>query len=416
MMRVLSPMFLAAMALPFAAQDPAPAPAAPKAEATRQATRQATQGEKLTADEEQQARRLLEQLGSPDFEERRNASRQLEAMGRKVLPLVEKAVAGAEDTEVRWQARRLLRRLQGEQSATLDRAPQETPRPRSRTPRGEPGDIESLRDQMRQMQEEMRRAFQQMQRLHGFDFQMPEMPDLPAVPPGAQHGESTSIQITPEGVRVEIKTSKDGKEEKKEYEAPDMETLLRDHPELKDRVAVAPRRGVWRWDPMGGVDFDHMFSDRTFQLGPWRGGLRLRTTPEGFFKVETGEPGQTKLFKSDKLEKDGAGARAEAPAADGPRLGIHVRDDIPDDVRDYLGLEAGVGLWVEGVAEDSLAKKLGLTQGDIVTKINGKVIRSRADVAKALDGAAEVECEFVRKGATKTAAAKVEAEAKKSAK
>ncbi|MEZ5976302.1 MAG: PDZ domain-containing protein [Planctomycetota bacterium] len=55
--------------------------------------------------------------------------------------------------------------------------------------------------------------------------------------PGTQsEGESYSIEMSPDKVRVECKTLKDGKEDLKVYEAENMEELLRQFPELKEHV------------------------------------------------------------------------------------------------------------------------------------------------------------------------------------
>ena len=81
-------------------------------------------------------------------------------------------------------------------------------------------------------------------------------------------------------------------------------------------------------------------------------------------------------------------------------------------VREYVGLDDGVGLWVESVQPDSLAAALELQKDDIVVKIGAHAIASPADVQAALatikQGEA-VEVQFVRKGERKTAkAAKTE--------
>lgn len=46
---------------------------------------------------------LVAKLGSESFEERENAQKEIADLGRDVLPLVEKALAGATDPEVKWR-------------------------------------------------------------------------------------------------------------------------------------------------------------------------------------------------------------------------------------------------------------------------------------------------------------------------
>ena len=87
---------------------------------------------------------------------------------------------------------------------------------------------------------------------------------------------------------------------------------------------------------------------------------------------------------------------------------ISIKPEIPAEVREYLDLEAGVGLMVEAVQDGSLAAALGLQKGDIVTRVASHPIRSTQDVQQALapikKGEA-VEVQVVRKGATKTLSA-----------
>src|SRR5262249_57783397 len=79
-----------------------------------------------------------------------------------------------------------------------------------------------------------------------------------------------------------------------------------------------------------------------------------------------------------------AAADTMLPPPEGKRLGVRVATQIPDGVRQYLGLAEGEGLQVEEVQPDTLASKLGVEKGDIVTRIGGASIGSSADVGKAL--------------------------------
>ncbi|RKY16944.1 MAG: hypothetical protein DRP63_04525, partial [Planctomycetota bacterium] len=59
---------------------------------------------------------------------------------------------------------------------------------------------------------------------------------------------------------------------------------------------------------------------------------------------------------------------------------------VPDFLRYHLKLHKGEGLLVERLDEDSVLKKAGLQQGDIILSVDGKPIRSQDDFAKAIEG------------------------------
>jgi S1-C subfamily serine protease len=101
------------------------------------------------------------------------------------------------------------------------------------------------------------------------------------------------------------------------------------------------------------------------------------------------------------------------------RLGVTVRDAISDDLREFLGLESGVGLMVEDVIDGTLAQRLGLVRGDVVVEVAGRKVGTSEDVRAAVQSVGSGEKVVVsinRKGksmqvsAVKSEAAKDEAQ------
>lgn len=85
-------------------------------------------------------------------------------------------------------------------------------------------------------------------------------------------------------------------------------------------------------------------------------------------------------------------------------LGV-VPADLSDDERAELELEQGVGFSVAEVIEGSPAQKAGLQKGDILVKLNGKVVRGEEGLQKFMASAKagqQVEATVIRKGKEKT--------------
>ena len=63
-----------------------------------------------------------------------------------------------------------------------------------------------------------------------------------------------------------------------------------------------------------------------------------------------------------------------------PWLGV-TPEDIGDDVRSQLKLEAGVGVAITAVSEGSPAATAGLQAGDVLVKIDGKPVMGEEGLA-----------------------------------
>jgi len=61
--------------------------------------------------------------------------------------------------------------------------------------------------------------------------------------------------------------------------------------------------------------------------------------------------------------------------------GIHVQR-LTDQLRDFFGIARGEGVLVTSVDSDSIAEKGGVKAGDVITAINGQVVRNPADFTR----------------------------------
>ncbi|MFY9342200.1 MAG: PDZ domain-containing protein [Planctomycetota bacterium] len=391
----------AALAAAMPAQEPESQPL-PKAESKAEAKPPA---------KKKDVQALIQALGSDSYRERLEAERALKAAGKDALPALEQAAEHADDVEVQWRARRLLRKLQRADGGGLvqrDRAPAQEPQepqepqqpgravqPFRRWRGGDPG-ADAMREQFDSL-------FEQFERDFGIDIPRARFfgdgffKDLQEQMGKANvHSQGMTMQIGPDGaVKVEVKEKgEDGKVETKTYEAPDLGTFQKNHPGVLHQnglgMGLFPGGG-WRGStPLRGFTFD------------WNGAPLFRTAPHG---------ADQQPRAGDEPEVD-VPAEAPAPAPVGKRLGISIEPEIAAGVREYLQLAEGVGLMVREVTPDSLGAALGLQPGDIVTRIGEHGIGSPQDVQQALAPIKKgetVEVQFVRKGAEKTAkAAKTE--------
>src|SRR5262249_38225132 len=155
----------------------------------------------------------------------------------------------------------------------------------------------------------------------------------------------------------------------KVYEAPDLQTFKQKYPD------VLPEHGLgfgFAWP--GGRD-----GLRVWRMNDGSGTLRLPS-----FSWPVTRPHDLDDHDLPDTDLDASGAAPQVLPPAGKRLGIVVRPEIPQQVRDYLGIEGG--LMVDQVQDDTLASALKLEAGDIVLEIAGTKIASTADVQQALGG------------------------------
>ncbi|MFK7742120.1 MAG: PDZ domain-containing protein [Planctomycetota bacterium] len=395
------------------AQDPSAGPATVTKKPVSKAPIATESGERASAAQRQQH---LLQLGAEGYQDRLTAEEALRQMGEAARASLTKAAAegSSYDAEVRWRAKRLLRELDlaAQRSGATDAseagdAPEagagglterrgQKPHERGRGDgsrqaeqerRGRlrfPPEFEDMQAQVDRMLERIGRG--------GFGIAGPHrqflgdsffggdsiLRGLRTQLPGAmmQGSRGTSVQIGPDGVRVEV--SEGGDDEPKVYEAPDMETFRKRYPDVLGE-------GLG-FDGGGSVDwFDRNEALQPRAISPQT--MQPRTLSPQTLSPQTMQP--------------------VAPAK-GRRLGVTVRE-LPDALRDYLDLPNDVGLMVGEVQADTLASSLGLQPRDIVTKIQQRSIGSAQDVGEALAAIAKGESvvvELVRRGRVETASAK----------
>ena len=351
----------------------------------------------LTAQETGKAtiEQLIEQLGDSDYEARKAAEKQLLGRGKEVLEQLKKSAKNHDDPEVQWRAGRLARRIE-------DRSAGESSPPRKLTKReglgkkrvvrggkadeaDRSGRLRALDDMMKNLdrafeghglgedaQREIERAMEQVRKslrqleIDGVDG---EIRDGASIRRGSN---SMKMSQGPDGVRVEItETGEDGKQKIKVYEAKDMESFKKKYP------GVLKGRGV-RVDvgEMFGEDFPFDFSGRILRPRIVRDGDRVRVESHDG-KREAKREKKSLRRKSERLNEE-----KKETVGERKRLGFHVGEIAPA-IRSYLGLKGG--LMVDKVVDGTLADKIGLRKGDIVTRVGKKRINEVGDVADALD-------------------------------
>jgi hypothetical protein len=373
-----------------------PTPPAPKAGAE---TQQTPAKERSAAD-------YVRDLGSDSFKARLQAEKALRAMGKDALPALREAAKEDKDAEAQWRARRLLRQIEHGENAGLDRrddAPAPEPSIGAR-----PGRVRTWFGPGMQGEDMERRfdeVFRGLERDFGMDiprqrfFQDDFFKDLQdqmdalrkqmqGVGAGAHsQSQSMSMQVGPNGVRVEIKGKNEkGEEESKVYEAPDLDSFKQKYPGVLEEH---------------GLQFS--FGEGSFPFQGFGNLPRAFAMPHAFpQRLRHGAPNDADDNNPDtRDDAQPAPVDTVLPPPEGKRLGVRVAPQIPDGVRQYLGLAEGEGLQVEEVQPDTLASKLGVQKGDIVTRIGGATIGSSADVGKALgaiDAGKKVVVTVIRRG------------------
>jgi hypothetical protein len=303
---------------------------------------------------------LIEQLGSPDDGVRSRAREALAARGEEARAALELAARDSKDPEVRWNARKLLRRL--------EEAPA-TPPPSSRLERQGADDAQKLREVEGQ-----------------------EPGPLPGVP-GAGRSSSKAVQIGPDGrVKVTVTEEIDGQRQTKTYEAESMEELRRKHPDLLGGIHIG------RGEELPGLAEIQKQIER---LHEEIGGHRLegldelreqleRELPDAFQRLprlqeEALRPLRERMKPLESF-RDLPRVDELAPAKELPpheRLGVKVEPLHPEVAR-FLEVPEDTGLLVGEVIDGSLAQRLGLRAKDVIVSIQGDPVRTPESIRSAL--------------------------------
>jgi hypothetical protein len=142
----------------------------------------------------------------------------------------------------------------------------------------------------------------------------------------------------------------------------------------------------------------------------------MTTAPKALFAallLATPLTGRLAADDPGRLAADGQPPRVRIHRFDGggSRLGVSLVDITPD-LRTHFGAPRDAGVLVGGVEKDSPASHAGLEVGDVVTSVDGEKVESSWRLGRAIRGKSAGEAvalEVVRKGASKTLTAKVEA-------
>ena len=201
------------------------------------------------------------------------------------------------------------------------------------------------------------------------NFQLPQGLDLDlfngmhAQSGGAQSEKSSiSLSITPDGVKATVITEEDGVENKQEYQAESLDALLEAHPELRDKIGIGGIH-MGGLGGMGGFQNLHLFTPGTpfeFDFGTGLGG--------GLGSGLQLEPGQFQL-------------RLGKPRTDVLGVYVEATSDAQSKVDAKLPLD---GMYIQQVMPGTIAAELGLKQGQTLTHIDGRAIRSRDDISAAM--------------------------------
>ena len=309
--------------------------------------------------------RLIQELGDSQYKTREAAEESLLKRGKEVLQRLKAVAANSDDPEIKWRTSRLVRRIEagGSPVRTLrKRIDQDSSR--SQEAKSEDGSVsgtkalpkvlddlrrslgaDSMNSEsrqiiervMKQLEEGLGKPGQGLPQVKLFDF--PGV-DISKIDGGAiqrltrTQGRSMQMSMGPDGVRVEIEeVDENGKKQRKVYRAADMDAFKKKYPGVLDAKGPLP----------GGI-------------------LRGRGL------LEVLQP---------------RGGRPQAPQPEGRKLGFYIGEITPS-VRDYLGLENGLGLMVDRVVDGSLAQKLTLQSRDIVVAVQAVKVFGAADIQRGL--------------------------------
>jgi hypothetical protein len=271
-----------------------------------------------------------QKLSDTDLDRREEAFSELVQRAREDRELrqsIEKWSKSNAAPELAWSARMALRELRG-------------------GPRGRAGaDAGDLRRRMEELEQHfggMDSTFEDLRtRMDSMLRAVPPSQWQPA-PGSSQQAQGYTLRMGPDGVTVETTENVDGNSQKKTYKAKDMDELLQNYPELRDRIG-------------GGEGF-------TFYGTPGQNGVLVRP----------GQPGND-WFRNSRP--------SQQPPTD--VLGIYSQKLTPEQAKD-MELQPEQGLRVERVEPGTIAQILGIRRGDTIVELDGQPIYSTDDVRKIL--------------------------------
>jgi hypothetical protein len=352
--------------------------------------------EKPGVDADAAARKCIDKLSSPDFSERDGAIEKLHALGKGAIPALKEAAESNPQMEVRWNARRILRELDG--TKPKKRAAAEGMKAKVRTGAG--GDFflevptledlmldakdldvskrDALEQNLRQQMEKLEHRMKELQeRLHS-ELRAKTGVDTMGIEPGHGAFAGSSVQIVHDDdhVRVVVKEKNaDGAEDVKSYEAASMQEFKEKYPDVARKYfGGGNRTGVIRLRSTGpagkfeigesaAIDMDE---DEAFDMDVDDATGRMRVVPGTPFGAA---PDMAKVIGPDN----------------GERLGVHVKPVDPG-LAQFLGIPRGTGFQVENVEAGTMAEAMGVKANDVVVCIDGKAIGRDTTVREALAG------------------------------
>jgi hypothetical protein len=333
----------------------------------------------------------VEQLGSPEASELHEAETRLLNAGKDAIPALEQAM-NHDDPLVRDRAAALLARiLSGGGSEVEPKEPERLDRPAS---------------------------------TFSFSFRV--------------DGKGVTLESGPEGVRLKLtRTDEQGDTIVEVFEAPSMEEFLERFPELAEEYGLGrdmPRMPEMPdFEEFFGQDLDEMFRGPFGREGRDPFDDMFRRMPRGMDgmekEIERLEREMERMME--RLERDpmdllrdleqfrGMGdldelmeeLRRDEEAdeeffAEPGTFGARVNPMDPV-LREQLELTGEHGLWLDKVAEDSNAARMGLAEHDILLAIDGRpIVGTESDVMKVLREQSAfggvMKVEVLRKGRIKT--------------